>query len=448
MEGVDDFLITDLRQTFWNRGIMALAVVAFALALRFAWADFQHTEPNTFREFYWAAQTLRAGGNVYTSHPPGDLCQYVYPPLFALILVPWTQLSLLAAQRLWLLLDVALTALALYLAAGDLARRFRLRGGAATRWLLAAGAFVLSAGEVKTEWSTAQTDTLILLAFVLGLRWLERAPWLAGLALGCGGNIKYQPLLALPWMLARRRWRPAVGTAVAAGGVALLPAFALGWGGNLRALGVALAGLGSFAGRPAEVAARTVKVTWIRSVSITSASARFVAAWHGQSLVAFALAGLVALLFLGLAWGMYRAHGWNLFARAPVTRDPRLVGVEWVGLMVGWLAFGPEVSRRHMFVLLLLHVTVLAVLTAPGPQRSRPWLGVALVIWQFGLRLPPSGATFQRASAFWNAVGGPSWCLLLLYATLLWSVLELLSRRPAQPSPAARLALVPASSKR
>jgi hypothetical protein len=143
------------------------------------WADFHHTEPNAFRQFYHAAEAMRAGGDIYTSHPPGDKCQFVYPPLFAFLITPLTHLRLLTAQRLWLIADVG----------------------------------------------------------------------------------------------------------------AMLPALLASWAGNLRDLKVAFAGLGSFAGIHAEVAARTVPLTWIRSVSITSASGRLLEAWHGKPAGAFLLSG-------------------------------------------------------------------------------------------------------------------------------------------------------------
>ena len=431
-----EWLIVTSRSKFTIRWSAVLSILALAFAAWFVWTDFHHTAPNTFRQFYWAAKTMLAGGDIYSSPPPGGRAEYVYPPLFAFLITPLTGLGLLAAQRLWLLVDVALTWLALHLAAGEFMRRFRLPNAGATRALLCGGAFLLSVGEVKTEWATGQTDTLILLAFVLALRWIDALPWLAGGAIGFGANIKYQPIFALPWMLARRRWRAAAATVLAAGGFAVLPSLLTGWVGNLRDLRVAFAGLGNFAGVHADVAARTVNLTWIRSVSITSASGRLLEALHGNPARAFLLGGFVALVFLGVVGWIYRARGFQLFAPSPSprtvgARNPGLAAVEWLGLMVAWLAFGPEVSRRHMFVLLLLHVAVLAVLVSPATGFRRQPLVIALVVWQLGLRLPPSSAPFEKASAFWNGLGGPSWCLLFFYATLLWSALDLLRSRPA-----------------
>ena len=295
---------------------------------------------------------------------------------------------------------------------------------------LSCGAFWLSIGEIKTEWATGQTDTLILIAFTLALRWLERLPWLAGMALGFGANIKYQTLVALPWMILRQRWQAAWSVALATLGFALLPAALTGWEENLRNLRVAFAGLEGFVGIHSQFAAPTVDVAWLRSISITSAIARWLEMGRGGSSKALAISGLIALGFLGAVAWMYRLHAFRLFSfrsdsRPSVPKNGGMVAIEWIGLMVAWLAFGPEVSRRHMFVLVLLHSTVLALLANPENRFRRKPLGIALVVWQLGFRLPPSHSPiFPKAGDIWNGIGGPSWCLLFLYASLVWSGLQ------------------------
>jgi glycosyl transferase family 87 len=396
----------------------------------FFYADFFHEWTNSYGTFYYAAKAMQAGGDIYASHAPGLKPNYVYPPLFAFLSLISLSVDLSVATRVWLAVDVLITWLALGLGAWEMIRRFQLPSGWPMGLLLASGAFLLSVGEVKTEWSTGQTDTLILLAFVLALRWLDRAPVFAGLALGFSANIKYQTLLALPWMIARRRWRAAGVTVLATLGFASLPAVVSGWAGNLWTLKVAFAGLVAFVGVHSEAAAKTMNLTWIRSVSVTSAIGRLLELLHANPARAFALSGLVAVLFLGIMWCIYRARSLDLFSPLPAARalappQPGITALEWVGLMVAWLVFGPEVSRRHMFVLLLLHLTVLGVLASPVVGFSRKPLVIGLIIWQIGLRLPPSHpAFFQSASDFWIGVGGPSWCLLFVYTTLLWSGLD------------------------
>jgi hypothetical protein len=414
-----------IRKTF-RRVLPAAALVLTAV---FFYADFSHEWTNSFGTFYYAAKAMRSGGDIYASHFPSSNPDYVYPPLFAFLSLLSLNVDLSVATRVWLAMNVLITWLALGLGAREMIRRFDLPSGWQTGLLLASGAFLLSIGEVKTEWSTGQTDTLILLAFVLALRWLDSAPVFAGLALGFSANIKYQTLLTLPWMIVRRRWRAAGATVLATLAFASLPAVVSGWSGNLRSLKVALAGLGAFVGVHSEMAAKTMNLTWIRSVSVTSAMGRFLELLHANPERAFILSGLVAVLFLGIVSRIYRARSLTLFCPVPAARavappQPGVTALEWVGLMVAWLVFGPEVSRRHMFVLLLLHLTVLAVLVSPVAGFSRKPLVTVLIIWQIGLRLPSHLTFFKSASDFWNTVGGPSWCLLFLYSALLWSGLD------------------------
>jgi hypothetical protein len=402
---------------------------ALCLTAWFFIADLRHPWANTFRVFYYAAKAMRDGVGIYASDASGSQSGYVYPPLFAFLCLPFLSLKLPCAIRVWLGIDVALTWLALLLGAREILRRFLLIVSWRACLTLASGAFLLSVGEIRTEWSTGQTDTLVLMAFVLALCWLDRVPWLAGLALGVGANFKYQPLFALPWLAVRRRWWVAGLTVLFTVGCAMLPALASGWIGNLGDLKIAFAGLASFAGVHSAVAAPTESLTWIRSVSVTSATGRLLESLHLDPRGAVFLAGAVALLFLGLVWWIYRKHSlWLLAATPGSSLNPASGGVvacEWVGLMVAWLAFGPEVSRRHMFVLVLLHLVALGLLRSPAAAVHRKLLVVGLLVSQISLRMPLGHSLwFQNAADAWTGIGGPSWCLLCFYAILLWTGLE------------------------
>jgi hypothetical protein len=119
-----------------------------------------------------------------------------------------------------------------------------------------------------------------------------------------------------------------------------------------------------------------------------------------------------------------------------------LVAVEWTGLMVSWLVFGPEVSRRHMYVLLLMHVIAVALLLR-SKGRERLLLIAGMLVCQVGLRIP-SGPAFDPVANVFNAVGGPSWCLLLFYGALLNSVLTWLREVSGKPMPDVSLRRHPA----
>jgi hypothetical protein len=427
------------RGVVWT--LCGAATTLFAVLL---FLDLRRGHPNTFSVFYYAAKALAAGQDIYASRPPGsDRSEYVYPPLFALMVVPLAHFKAVAATRIWTAVDACLTVLALMLGARETARRFQIPPVRAALATIAAGALLLGMGEFKTEMGTSQTDTLVLLSFVLALSWLDRRPALCGLAVGFSANIKYQTLIVLPYLLVTRRWRAAASTMVSTAGFALLPGCFVGFARNSEFLREALGGLGHFASIRTAGAASTVPITWIRSVSLTSAMARVLDRWSINPGRAFLLAPLVALALLSLAWLLYRK---NRVTMAPTTSQiivgaralEGLVAVEWAGLMVAWLVFGPEVSRRHMYVLLLLHMLAVGMLFKTR-DRDRTLLIAGMVIGQVGLRMPADSGAI---GTMFNWAGGASWTLLFYYATLLSACCSWLRSRHAsrlpRPSPAHR----------
>ena len=206
-------------------------------------------------------------------------------------------------------------------------------------------------------------------------------------------------------------------------GFALLPGWMFGFERNIQYLGSALGGLGHFASIHTAGAASTVSISWIRSVSITSASARLLEHCDRNSGHAILLASMVGLACLLAARQLYRHNGVAMFPAGSSISSPGmdavegLVALEWVGLMVFWLAFGPEVSRRHMYVLLLMDVIAVALLCKSSGSR-RLVLIAGLVLCQLTLRIPSGHGCGPLASAI-NWAGGASWALLIFYGSLL-----------------------------
>ena len=245
-------------------------------------------------------------------------------------------------------------------------RRFHIPPTGTNIAAVAAAALLLGIGEFKTELATSQTDTLVLLGFVLALVWLDRRPLLCGLALGFSCNIKYQTLIALPYLIITRRWKAAAATAISSVAFALLPALLVGFGRSRISQGSVR---GPWAFRKRKHARRrrnglanldpkrfSHERNWTRARSLRL---------EPQPRVS--VCPLVALACLALAWMLYRTRGISMFQAGysilpGADRFEGLVAIEWTGLMVVWLVFGPEVSRRHMYVLLLMHMIAVAVL--------------------------------------------------------------------------------------
>lgn len=424
----------------WLNPVLCLALLAM-----FAWVGLgaAHTvstgKLGDFPHFYNAGVAVAIDENPYAlSHeqtheryaPGGG--GYIYPPMLSVLFRPIAVLSPEAAAMVWVGLSTALIGVILWLAWTELRRRFR--AGADTTIVLAALALAMALGidKTKSQLLLGQTDTLVLLAFLLGLRWQGRSPILCGVALGFAANIKYLSLVFVPYLLLRRRWVEAGSAVTSAVGLALSTSLVFGWSRNVEYLGSALGGLTRMLGltEPTGPVADIHQLTWIRSVSIPSALGRLEEQTGGGLAVVIGGSILAGLVALGLGWMLLHRHGVPLLrGRGPAwddrtPRGPAVVALEWVGLIVASLAFSPQTTARHMFMLLVAWVLAAMLLLAQGPPVRR-WpvvLGVGIAV--AGMNLPPGGGTFEQALTAWRSIGGASWCVLAMYFLLLWTGLR------------------------
>ena len=275
-----------------------------------------------FVHFYEAARAMVRGEDIYSSGRGG----YIYPPLLAFLYSPLAGLPQNAAAVVLLAGNMALLLGSVFLAVREMARRFDVRADGWKTAAVALTAVLLVGDKLKGELQMWQTNLLMLFLFTAALRLLDRRPALAGIALGLAFNIKYLPIVVLPYLLLRRRWTAAGAFAASAVGFALLPAVLTGWNVNLHYQAVAYSGLfrlmGVYVG--AAQAANIDGITAEFSVSIPSGIARLAGA-GGSAGVALAAAGLLALAAAaGAAW-MYRRNGVPFLYRPdgpPLTPSP------------------------------------------------------------------------------------------------------------------------------
>jgi hypothetical protein len=223
--------------------------------------------------------------------------------------------------------------------------------------------------------------------------------------------------------------------------LALAPALVTGWHQNLHDWGASLSGLARLLGAASsDLSAPFGDVTFDKSISLTSAVARWLIPLAGRA-AADAATAVIALAMLGACWLLYRAVGVPLLLRpADAPEEPALRYLEWTGLIVAILAFGPQTQGRHFVLLLPLYLGTAVMLRSPRGPRLPVVLG--LLIIQAGLILPPANHdTYIRAVEWWRAVGGASWCLLVLYLCYVWTglrtaaVIRTTSAGRASPAP-------------
>jgi hypothetical protein len=445
----------------WKTVLLAIVLGAICAAL--AGSDLKRIrtrETGDFVHFYLAADAVRHHADPYAAGTRG----YIYPPLLAFLYQPLTYLGQTRASAVMLGVSIGVTLLALFLASDEFLTHFQIR----REWFAVVAvvllALVMNSDKVKGEWQMWQTDIFMLLLFVLGLRWLDRRPILAGIALGLAVNIKYLPLLFLPYLLIRRRWKVSTSLLVSTVAFALLPALGTGWNANARNWGTATDGLFRMAGLrvAGSEAAEIHPLTDALSCSITSAWARGTKA-SGSTALAFGLAAATALLALLIAALMYRRFrvpmlgrnknedggsriedGKNASAPSSILHPPSslssaaIVGVEWSVLLAAVLAFSPQTNTRHLFDALLLTVPAAALLLFRRPGVNRLPLLIGCLILIGGFTLPPGSRTNPRlhaAALHWLMWGGPCWSLLVMSLTLLWTGLATTSAIQAESLP-------------
>lgn len=381
---------------------------AFARVFVTGCGDFEH--------FYRAAQALRTGADLYGSGVHG----YIYPPLVAFLLMPLTLLPVQSAALTMLFLNMATGLACAWLAASEVVRRFRLGRSQADVLVVAAVATLLVAPRLRGEFQMWQTNVPMMLLMVLALRWLDDRPRLAGLALGMAVLVKYLPIVYLPWLLLRRRFRAASWMVLGMAVFAALPALASGWNVNLQNLGVAFSGILRLMGF-ATLGPRVAKVdamTADYSVSVTSGLARLLGPLASPT-EALAISGAIAVLVVVAIVFVYRAAG------APVLRWPAadaqrqrpydgLVAIEWMALIVLALAFGPQTNPRHTSLLLMVATVLSALLCLPKPGLPRTAAGAATAVLVFDQAFPPNLPELSTTMAAWRDIGGTGWCLVVL----------------------------------
>jgi len=424
-------------------GVLAAVSAYFVLRAWRGLPDDVNPNRGDFEHFYFAARAVAEGEDIYQSHTRG----YIYPPLLATILRPLATLDLRPAQMVWAVINLLTLASIVMLTLRECRRRLGMPGNRLTLVVVTALAVAIGFEPLRQEIEEGQTDTLVCLGMVLAMVWVERWPILAGLALGFAANIKYQALVVLPYLIIRRRFTAAISTAVGVVGVALAPSLVLGWDRNLDGLARSVAGVARLLGirESGDVVGRAVAthdIRWEKSVSITSGMAKMLGPDVSDAF-AFAGAGAVGLVIVGVLWGV-RVVGTRHLTRETGRGRMNDLLPHWCGLLLAVLMFSPQTTVRHMMLALPAFVVAAwlmvrdkdAVRALPLGPRGPVLFGAAVFV--LGITLPPGNVpTFKPALDAWRTLGGSGWCLAVLAVGLMWSG-RTEEHSSGQPDPALR----------
>lgn len=410
-----------------RRVLRALGLLA--LVLFFSWVR----RPGDFAGYLIVGELVLEGRHIYADAPPGI---NTWPPFFALFCVP---LALLAtpgpvlARALWLLLNFALLAVVFDLLARLVyGRRLGLRAGS-DRLTLAAPALlvplVLSLRYVFSNFEHVQINIVIFALALGGLALQARGrEWTGGGLLGFAASLKVIPVVFIPYLAYRRRWKAATSAALA--GVALsvaLPAVAFGparfveyvdaW----RASVAAGWGVGKMNQSLFALLDRTLGhglAPFAEGTNALPESGDPIVL--GALIVAAAVAGAIALAAF----------------RGPIDPGGPAALAEWSAVFLAAALFSPVMWKAYLIVALLPNTLLFAAWrsAAPGGRVRRVLSAVLLAAFALGVLTTRSVVGRDLAWRF-EMTSAVTWAGLILLGGVLW-LRTRVAREPGPPAAA------------
>lgn len=429
---------------------ISLQITVLSVCGAHAILQFWGVDTSDFIHFYRAATAMSKGEDIYLAAQG----HYIYPPLLAFIFQPLTLLLEPMAATVWTIINCALIFAATSLASKE----------AVSRWLtvnsetyphlsamIAAIATCLAADKIHATLVLGQTDSLMLLAFACVLRWMDRKPILAGLAIGFSANVKYLTLICVPYFLFKRKYKAAISAIVAFAFFLFIPVVEIGSQNIAKYLASSIGGLGRLVTntqRPVNI----FQVTWDRSISLTSAVFRFA---HSNGLSDSAAVALVAILFgcvITAITLIARGQGVPLFRPAQTegtSSQDRPIHIEWAVIIFLAVVFSPQSTARHMLLLLLIYTVAMVIFVSCDSAIQRVWLGGVLALVVSSLSLPFWTIGMAQHRGQWRAISGASWCAFILILAVVSTgtrTIAEMSRRNAASDVTAREAPSESSS--
>ena len=184
-----------------------------------------------------AASLILGGNNPYLTPIPAGVFFYVYPPLFAVLFIPFTFIPINIVVVLWCVLNVLLVGWAMMAFYELLAGVPFFEIPSKTRWTVCFFALLPTFKFIFNHLSFGQSDIFMLALAVLGLAyWARNRQVTGGMAIGFSIVTKVISLPLAIWFAAKGNVRVTMGIALGLLAGLLLPALLLGFGKNLEFL--------------------------------------------------------------------------------------------------------------------------------------------------------------------------------------------------------------------
>ena len=336
---------------------------------------------------------------------------YVYPPPFAVLMVPFAMMSVFWGALVWYLISVSLTAWAAVMCVRMVQDEKRLVGDP---FVLAAVPVVLVLVLLMSGLTRGQASVPVMWLVVAALYFhREKRDLLAGTCLAGAVLVKVFPVVLLAYFVWRRHWTILIAavTAIALGSL-VLPSGVFGWNRNLQYLQewqrvVATPALAAGSSREqSALNEQLLDPQKLRNQSLEAVLWRLMG-----PVVARPMAMVIGLAMAGAIWLVGRR----------AARDSELL---IISAILVWTLLVPPVSESHYFVMLLLPLAALTLLaTRETDATTRILTRVVLILFGAVSLVAGNIKSLQHY--------GP-----LCWATLaLWAVLLLVVARRNQLEP-------------
>ena len=371
-----------------------------------------------FEGYLAAGRAVIEGRHIYDLDPPINL----WPPFFSLFAVP---LALLAtpspyiAFGFWILLNFAVLLWVMRTIADFLYdRRFGLRYDPLQLTPASPELLVPMLFTLRYLLSNFQHLQINLLIFALVLKALclqsRRRPIAGGALLGFAVSLKVMPVVFIPYLLLRRRFRAALAAMAAATAFSLSPAVVFGPGRFMEYV---------MCWRTAVAAGWGVGKM---NQSLLAMLDRLV----GHGMLPLTARGIVHLSASGdpLVRGIWSAllvcavlAMMQSFRKRDLSR-PLDEALEWSAVFILSVLFSPVLWKAYLVVLLLFNAALFAVWRrSPGVPRSvRTTAGVIMCLGLLAGPLTSRGIVGKELAGRLAMSSMVTWSVVLLFAGLLW----------------------------
>ena len=200
--------LTRYSRTRWLQTILwGLGVVSVAIAMTRALDIGLTTHQVDFGVYLMGAKQVFTG-HLYTSYLASPREPFTYPPISALLFIPFTAVSRVTAQAIWAALSTLLLIGFLYCSLK--AVRPRWRGASLVQWSLILMLPALALNPVNVTFGLGQINVLVallVLADLAILPGLKSHSIPRGVMTGMAGALKLTPLIFVPFLFATKQVR-------------------------------------------------------------------------------------------------------------------------------------------------------------------------------------------------------------------------------------------------